>query len=316
LPVLWSGKLVARERVRQLGRGGTFVRATLLGLLIVVGILATGCSGNRSPENRTLTLGDIGWDESVAVANLSKVLLEERIGYEEVELQTLDVALLFEGVGNGDLDAFQDVWLPNHRQLLDEQGDNVVQLDPWFQGQTTFGIAVPSYMDVTSLEDLNDTHVDEILGIEPGAVIMQRIPDEVIPTYHLKQSLVESSTAGMLAEVDSRYNNREEFAFVAWSPHWMNQRYNLRLLDDPEDALGELNDPAQLSTIVNKDLRQNDPVAYTFLDAITLNEEQLDGLEDTINEVGDPLEGARQWAEANPEVVQPWIDAAENAQES
>jgi glycine betaine/proline transport system substrate-binding protein len=316
LPVLWSGKLVARERVRQLGRGGTFVRATLLGLLIVVGILATGCSGNRSPENSTLTLGDIGWDESVAVANLSKVLLEERIGYEEVELQTLDVALLFEGVGNGDLDAFQDVWLPNHRQLLDEQGDNVVQLDPWFQGQTTFGIAVPSYMDVTSLEDLNDTHVDEILGIEPGAVIMQRIPDEVIPTYHLKQSLVESSTAGMLAEVDSRYNNREEFAFVAWSPHWMNQRYNLRLLDDPEDALGELNDPAQLSTIVNKDLRQNDPVAYTFLDAITLNEEQLDGLEDTINEVGDPLEGARQWAEANPEVVQPWIDAAENAQES
>jgi glycine betaine/proline transport system substrate-binding protein len=316
LPVLWSGKLVARERVRQLGRGGTFVRATLLGLLIVVGILATGCSGNRSPENRTLTLGDIGWDESVAVANLSKVLLEERIGYEEVELQTLDVALLFEGVGNGDLDAFQDVWLPNHRQLLDEQGDNVVQLDPWFQGQTTFGIAVPSYMDVTSLEDLNDTHVDEILGIEPGAVIMQRIPDEVIPTYHLKQSLVESSTAGMLAEVDSRYNNREEFAFVAWSPHWMNQRYNLRLLDDPEDALGELNDPAQLSTIVNKDLRQNDPVAYTFLDVITLNEEQLDGLEDTINEVGDPLEGARQWVEANPEVVQPWIDAAENAQES
>jgi glycine betaine/proline transport system substrate-binding protein len=316
LPVLWSGKLVARERVRQLGRGGTFVRATLLGLLIVVGILATGCSGNRSPENSTLTLGDIGWDESVAVANLSKILLEERIGYEEVELQTLDVALLFEGVGNGDLDAFQDVWLPNHRQLLDEQGDNVVQLDPWFQGQTTFGIAVPSYMDVTSLEDLNDTHVDEILGIEPGAVIMQRIPDEVIPTYHLKQSLVESSTAGMLAEVDSRYNNREEFAFVAWSPHWMNQRYNLRLLDDPEDALGELNDPAQLSTIVNKDLRQNDPVAYTFLDAITLNEEQLYGLEDTINEVGDPLEGARQWAEANPEVVQPWIDAAENAQES
>jgi glycine betaine/proline transport system substrate-binding protein len=308
--------LVARERFRQLGRGGTFVRATLLGFLVVVGVLATGCSGNSSPENRTLTLGDIGWDESVAVANLSKVLLEERIGYEEVELQTLDVALLFEGVGNGDLDAFQDVWLPNHRQLLDEQGDNVVQLDPWFQGQTSFGIAVPSYMEVTSLEDLNDTHVDEILGIEPGAVIMQRIPDEVIPTYHLKQSLVESSTAGMLSEVDSRYKNQEEFAFVAWSPHWMNQRYNLRMLDDPEDALGELNDPAQLSTIVNKDLRQDDPVAYTFLDAITLNEEQLDDLEDTINEVGDPLEGARQWAEANREVVQPWIDAAENAQEA
>jgi glycine betaine/proline transport system substrate-binding protein len=53
-----------------------------------------------------------------------------------------------------------------------------------------------------------------------------------------------------------------------------------------------------------------------FLSALTLNEEQLDDLENTINEVGDPLEGARQWTEANRDVVQPWIEAAENAQEA
>jgi ABC-type proline/glycine betaine transport system substrate-binding protein len=29
----------------------------------------------------------------------------------------------------------------------------------------------------------------------------------------------------MLDEVDKRYRNGEEFALVAWSPHWMNQRY-------------------------------------------------------------------------------------------
>ena len=96
----------------------------------------------------------------------------------------------------------------------------------------------------------------------------------------------------------------------------MNQRYSFHLLDDPQDALGNLNDPAQMLTIVNKDLPNNDPVAYAFMSALTLDERQLDDLENTINEVSDPLEGARKWAEANRDVVQPWVDAAKNAQGS
>ncbi len=290
--------------------------SSLAFLLILVGILAAGCGGGGggSPENSRITLGDIGWDESAAVANLTKVLLEEEVGYEEVELQTLDVALLFEGVGNGELDAFQDVWLPNHQRFLNEQGDNVVQVGEWYQGQTSFGIAVPSYMDIDSLEELNDSAVNEIFGIEPGAVIMQKIPDSVIPAYDLEQELVESSTPGMLSEIENLYENQEEFAFVAWSPHWMNQRYDYKYLEDPLDAQEELDEPAQLSTIVNEDFPEDQPVAYAFMQALTLDEEQLNDLEATINEVGDPLEGARQWAEENPDIVDPWVDAARNAQ--
>jgi glycine betaine/proline transport system substrate-binding protein len=283
-------------------------------LVLVAGVLAAGCGGS-SPESKTLTLGDIGWDESVAVSNLSKTLLEDDVGYGNVQLQTLDVALLFEGVNNGDLDAFQDVWLPNHKDFVDKANDSEL-LDPWFQGQTSFGIAVPDYVNINSIPQLNDTSIDEILGIEPGAVISETIPNDVIPTYELKQNYVPSSTAAMLSEVDSRYKNNEDFSFVAWSPHWMNQRYDFHLLDDPEDALGDLNDPAQMLTIINKDLPDDDPVAYAFLNAIRLDDAQLDDLENTINEAGDPLEGARQWADANPDVVQPWIDAAKNAQQS
>ena len=290
------------------------MRTRLLGLVLVVGVLAAGCGG-VSPDNRTLAIEDISWDESVAISSLTKVLLEDEIGYENVELRTLDVDRLFQGVGQGDLDAFQDVWLPNHQQLLDDQGDNVVLLDPWFKGQTRFGIAVPSYMDITTIPELNDTDADQILGIEPSAVIMHRIPEEVVPTYGLKQKLVEGSTAGMLSEVDTRYNNREDFAFIAWSPHWMNQRYDYRMLEDPEDALGDLNDPAELLMIVNQDLPQRDPVAYAFMDALMLDEEQLNDLESTINEAGDPMDGARQWAQDNNDIVQPWLDAARNAQE-
>ena len=297
--------------------GGRFVRGAALfaGLLLAVGVLVAGCAG--SEQKRELTVGNINWDESIAVSNLTKVLLEEEIGYENVELRTLDVEQLFEGVGSGDLDAFQDVWLPNHREYLNPVEDDVVLLAPWFQGQTSFGIAVPSYVNIQTISQLNQTNIREILGIESGAVISRRILESVIPTYDLEQDYVESSsTAGMLAEVENRYNNGEDFSFIAWSPHWMNQRYDHTLLDDPEDALGDLNDGAEIAMVVNEDLPDDDPVAYAFMEALTLTEEQVNDLEDTINEAGDPLEGARQWAQDNRDVVEPWLEAARNAQES
>ena len=119
----------------------------------------------------------------------------------------------------------------------------------------------------------------------------------------------------MLDEAEKRYRNGEEFALVAWSPHWMNQRFDLRYLEDPEDAFGELNDPARILTIVNEDLPQDDPVATALMDALLLDEEQIGDLESTINEVGDPHEGARLWAEENTEVWQPWVEAAQDAQQ-
>jgi len=281
-------------------------------LVLMISVLVAGCGGSSSKE---LKIADIGWDENTAVANLTKVLLEDELGYDNVTIQNVDLGLVFKGVDTGDLDAFQDVWLPNHRELLSE-ANNVERLGDWYQGKTEFGIGVPSYVNITSIDQLNDTNITEILGIEPGAVISEKIPNDVIPAYNLKQKYVESSTAGMLAEVQRRYDNKEEFAFVPWKPHWMNQRYNIRYLSDPKDALGDLTQSAEITGIVRNGFENDDPVAYAFMNNLTLTENQVNDLEDTINSAGDPKEGARQWAKNNPNVVQPWIDAAKNAQGS
>jgi glycine betaine/proline transport system substrate-binding protein len=143
--------------------------------------------------------------------------------------------------------------------------------------------------------------------------MQQQVGKGVIPAYGLKQKLVEGPTASMLAEVERLYAFREPFVFLAWSPHWMNQRYDIRYLEDPKDAMGLTNDPAECSTIVREGLRDDDPVAYAFMDALALTEEQINGLESVINDEDDPLAGARRWASENREVVRPWIDAARNA---
>ncbi len=301
-----------------MSRGGRPKSALLFGLLLAAGTFLTGCSGDdaSAEKGKYLVLGDIGWEEGAAVSNLTKLLLEEELEYDGVRLRPMDVRLLFEGVASGELDAFQDVWLPNHQWYLDENEDGVELLDNWYEDETRFGVAVPYYVDATSFEDLNESGVTEILGVAPGAEIMPKIRDEVIPTYDLGQELVELSTDEMLAEVESRYEDGEEFAFIAWSPHWMNHRCDFRYLADPLDAQGELNDPARLSTAVNEDLQEDDPVAYAFLNSVRLNEAQLNELEDEIEEAEDPQTGAKSWLEDNREAVKPWLEAARDAEAS
>jgi glycine betaine/proline transport system substrate-binding protein len=281
-------------------------------LALVLGALAlTGCGGLE--QGKGLLLANIGWDENVAVSSLTKALLEDELGYETVEIRTQDnLDATYRDVASGEVDAFQDVWLPNQKAELDQVAEDVEHLDPWFLGETKQGMAVPAYMDVRSIDQLNGTDAQFIFGIEPSSVIMQWVGGEVVPAYGLEQKLVAAPTAGMLAEVERLYAFRSEFVFLAWSPHWMNQRYKIRYLEDPKDAMGPTNDPAECSTIARGDLREEDPVAYTFMDALELTEKQINDLETVINDEEDPLAGARRWASENREAVQPWIEAARN----
>jgi glycine betaine/proline transport system substrate-binding protein len=144
--------------------------------------------------------------------------------------------------------------------------------------------------------------------------MMHKVGEDVIPAYGLQQKLVEETTAAMLDEVERLYAFREPFVFLAWSPHWMNQKFDIRYLEDPKDAMGPTNDPAECSTIVRRSLREEDPVAYAFMDALALTETQINGLEVAINEENDPVAGARRWVSENRKVVRPWIAAAKNAQ--
>jgi glycine betaine/proline transport system substrate-binding protein len=290
-------------------------------LALLVAVLAVGCGGGSpgSSGDKTLTLGSIGWTENVAVSTLTKVVMEDELGYEEVQIKgPLELGPLFQGVAGGDLAAFQDVWLPNNQSYLDKPQikNDVELLDPWYESQTAYGIAVPDYMDIQSLEELDRAGTDEITGIEPSASFHPVIRNEVIPGYNLDMKLVESSTAAMLSELEKKYKAKEPIVFLAWSPHWMNAEYDFHYLDDPKDLQGEFDDPSRITTVVNEDLPDEDPVAYAFLNAISLDEEQVNQMEAEINEAGanDPEKGVRNWLKDNQDVVEPWVKAAKKAQ--
>jgi glycine betaine/proline transport system substrate-binding protein len=288
-------------------------------LALLVTTIAASCGGGAgSSGNKTLTLGSIGWNENIAVSTLTKVVMEDDLGYGEVQIKgPLELGSLFQGVASGDLQAFQDVWLPNHQEYLNnpEIRNNVELLDPWYEGQTSYGIAVPDYMDVQSIADLDRAGTDEITGIEPSAAFHPVIKNKVIAGYNLDMVLVESSTAAMLSELEKAYRAKEPIVFLAWSPHWMNAEYDFHYLDDPKNLQGAFDDPSRILTVVNQDLKDDDPQAYAFLNAISLDEEQVNTIEAEINEAGsfNPEKGVRNWLKDNQDVVQPWVKAAREA---
>ena len=302
----------------------------VLGLVVAVVLVGCGGGGGGSAEsaNKTLILGEqAGWPENVAVDYVTKAVLEEDFGYKEVEVKVLDLGLLFEGVAGGDLHAFLDVWLPNHEEPLAEVENDVKHLPRWYEGQTTFGLAVPDYMsDVKSIADLNESGAKEIIGIEPGAIISEQVPEHVIPEYNLKLEYKPSSSAAMLKEAERLYEDKEPFVFPPWCPSThcesyenQNPKIDYHYLKDPKNALGNLDygpqsdTSASISSVVNEDLPDDDPVAYAFIKNLKLNQEELLALENAQTKEG-ALKGAETWLEDNRDVVQPAIDAAKKAQ--
>lgn len=281
---------------------------------LFLGVLLSGCGFAGASSERQLTLGYLEWTENIANSTLIEVLAEDELGYE-VEMELTDLQAAFEGVSGGEYDAFLDVWLPAHQNLLDEAGDGVeLSEEPWYLDETEFGIAVPDYMDAQSLEDLNESEATMIVGIEPGTVLMERINNRVIPEYDLDLALVESSTPAMLSELERAYAQKEPIVFLAWSPHWMNVRYEFHYLEDPKGTTSGVTDPSRLHVAFRENLEEDDPVAYALLDSMKFTEEQVSELELEIEESESPKDGVRLWLEENGEVVEPWLDAARAAE--
>jgi glycine betaine/proline transport system substrate-binding protein len=285
---------------------------TLVFALLFVGLVG-GCGGGGGQAgggaggNKQLNIGYINWDEDVAVSNVAKILLEEKLGYD-VKLTLAEVGPLYSGVAGGDIDAFLDVWLPNtHKTYWEQYQNQVVDLGRWYEGTASLGLGVPDYVEAQSIEDLNkyrDEFGGKIIGIEPGAGIMRIAEDNAIPGYGLDYELVASSTPAMISELEKAMNNQQPIVFTAWKPHWMFTAYNIRYLEDPK---GEMGTPEELSAITRTGLEQDAPEAFKFLGNISLTEEQLGDLELAIRDAGDPEQGARDWLEKNRELADSWL---------
>ncbi|OWZ82853.1 glycine betaine ABC transporter substrate-binding protein [Natranaerobius trueperi] len=165
------------------------------------------------------------------------------------------------------------------------------------------------------VEDISQKFGNELVGIDPGAGMMETASDVLIPEYGLDDyELIESSEPAMIAALERAVGRDEWIAVLGWTPHWKWAEMDLKFLDDPKQIYGEAEDIRALSRL---GFENDFPEVKKLIDNFYINDEQLGSLMKLVEKKGDDMEAAVQWAEDNQDLINEWIpgDADGNGEE-
>lgn len=278
-----------------------------VGLITAVSLAACGAS-NKSKGGDTskkVKLGYVNWAEGIAMTNLAKVVLEEKMGYK-VEMTEADPGVIFTSLAEGDTDAFLDGWLPvTHKSYMDKYKDKLLDLGISFKG-AKIGLVVPKDTDINSIEELKankDKFNGKIIGIDAGAGIMETTK-KAVSEYGLDMELMEGSEPAMLTMLKDAIDKKQPIVITGWSPHWKFAKWDLKFLEDPKNVYGKAEDIHKLARLgLDKDM----PEVAEFLKNFTMDEKQLGDLMAAIADGKKPSEAAKEWMNNNEDVVNSWI---------
>jgi len=265
-------------------------------------------SENQIVDGNEITLSYVPWDTEIASTNVIATVLGD-LGYD-VTSTSLDNAIMWESVATGEADASVAAWVPNtHAAQIEEYGDQVVDLGPNLEG-AQLGITVPAYMeDVNSIADLTDEASQTITGIEAGAGVVAAAEQAVEDYDNLSDWNVQTSSSGaMTTELGNAIANEEEIVVTGWTPHWMYQEYDLKILEDPEGSMGQAE---TINSFARPGLEEDDPIAYSVLDNFYWEQADMESIMQEI-QAGTPAEdAARTWVDENQDKVSEWTAEAE-----
>ncbi len=271
-----------------------------LAFALIILIVAASCKSNKNEKEISMLYAN--WAEGIAMTHLAKVVLEEH-GYV-VEIKAIDPGPIYASLAKGDGDVFVDAWLPNtHAAYWKRFGKNIEVLGTSF-GDATTGLAVPTYVDINSIEELNDKadkFEGKIIGIDSGAGI-HATTEKVIQDYELDFSQVTSSEPAMLAALRKAYSAKEWIAITAWKPHLKWSQYDLKYLEDPK-GIYPLD---ECKVVARKGFKADFPEAAEFFKNFEIQEDNLYELIDIVLESTDRLTEVKKWYLNNKELVDSW----------
>ena len=267
------------------------------------------------PGCQTVRFSDVGWTDVTATTALVAQLLRT-IGYTPT-ITVLSVPVTFASLQNKDIDVFLGNWMPAQeadRSRYVEDG-SVVVIGANLTG-AKYTLAVPSYTYAAGLHDFKDIQRfakelnGSIYGIEPGndgnRHVLDMLKKDEFGLGDFK--LVESSEQGMLAQVERAFRDKKPVVFLAWEPHPMNMRFDLRYLTGGDDTFGPNFGGATIYTVTRKGYSAECPNIGRLLQNLKFS---LRGESEMMAAILDrheaPDVAATEWLKANPKATQAWL---------
>jgi glycine betaine/proline transport system substrate-binding protein len=245
---------------------------------------------------------------------LARVLAD--LGYQP-RTTLLSVPVTFAAMKARNIDVFLGNWMPaqtnDRRPYLEDGSIEIVRTN--LVG-AKYTLAVPAYIYEAGLRDFADIQrfaaalKHSIYGIEAGndgnhhVLTMIQRNDFGLGAFHL----VESSEQGMLAEVARAYAARRPIVFLAWDPHPMNMRFELRYLTGGDATFGPNYGGATVLTLARTGLLAECPNLARLLRNLEFTPRgESEIMQSMIEGHTSPEAAAGAWLAAHPSTLASWL---------
>lgn len=256
-------------------------------------------------EEKTITMGTLSWEDLTPITGITKKVLEDS-GYTVKVVEFSEWGIAYAALSKGDIQvlasqtdyAAHDYWNKNKNRLE--------KLSPVSYGLYQ-GIAVPKYVDIDSLDQLND-NADKlggkIIGIEPGSGLMNDAANAVT-AYGIKLKLLEGSTAAMTAALKSAVDRKESVAVAIWEPSWMAQKFDLKFLKDPK---GVFPPPQGYYWIGHKGFSAEYPHAREVMAGVYVPITDITAINGEVKDGKTMEQAINGWTDSHAELLKRWAN--------
>ncbi len=294
-----------------------------------------------------IIIGELNWGYAKVMTNVIRIVAEDNYGLQ-VDMVPGNHAVFFKAMdqGKGEVDVHPEVWLPNNQGLVDQyvnENQTVVLTDekfPAFDGFCTTQDAVDTY-GLKSVYDLTRPEIVELTdrdGDGKGEIWMgapgwssTKIHQVRARDYGFSDlyELTVSEENVILAQIDADAKAGKVIVWACYLPHHVFGMHKLAVIEEPAHdpekwQVANLNDdpnwlenshvstsfpPISSHMAYSKRLETDAPEMAKLLNGIKFSQQLINDWSFAVSvEERDPAEFAREWVNANQDMVQSWLN--------
>jgi glycine betaine/proline transport system substrate-binding protein len=260
-------------------------------------------------QEKTIKMGTLSWEDLTPITGITKKVLEDS-GYTVKVSEFSEWGIAYAALSKGDIQILasqtdyvaHDYWNKNKNRLE--------KISPVSHGLFQ-GLAVPSYVTVDSIDELNENAEKfggKIIGIEPGSGLM-RDTSKAVKDYGLKLKLVEGSTAAMTAALKSAVDRKEWIVATVWEPSWMAQKFDVKFLKDSKSVYPP---PQSYYWIGNKGFSAENPHAREVLASVYVPLADITSINAAVNDGKTMEQAVKDWTDSHADLLKRWENIKSN----
>ena len=278
--------------------------------------LGAALLGTSAAHAKTIVIGHVNLSFYEATAAVFQNVLE-RSGYNVV-MKKGPHSVMYPMLAEGEFDLFVAAWLPNtHQQYWTEYGENLSLVTPLYSDAKLFW-AVPDYVPADAVRSVADLAKPDVAakmdktirgpGADSGLMMRSKT---LMERYNLSQAgyeLAPGKAQDWIAGFNQNIKAQTWFVMPLWQPQYLNKVANLRILEEPENILGE----PDTAWLVAHDSAKAEiaPHIFEILKRMEFSIKAITELDYMVNvEELPPQVAARIWMSRHPYTVEYWIDA-------